>query len=346
MPKHLFTRLALSAAASAVLALSAAPAGATTYSAVYAFGDSLSDTSNLFNATGGASPQAFDAVKGGYLDGRFSNGKVAVEVMAQTLGVALFDFAYGGAMTTLDPTYPSPLGGTFSTGLQAQVALHDQVTGNHADGSGLYFIWAGSNDLRDAFGALGNPALTSVQKQAALASASTTVITNLANTVGHLYAEGARNFLLPTLPDFGLTPEGHSAQLLLDAAGVPFSLSAFSSSVDTSLTSTFNALLLPGASLTVFDTLTIQRDVFNHPGSYGVGDVSTPCFSGYVNVDGTVCAAGLNTTNMFWDKVHPSALTHSILGAQMAAVVPEPASLLLMALGVVGLLGWSRRQAA
>ena len=46
---------------------------------------------------------------------------------------------------------------------------------------------------------------------------------------------------------------------------------------------------------------------------------------------------------MFFDDIHPTTATHQVLGNLMAASVPEPASMLLMALGVVGVFGWSRR---
>ena len=59
---------------------------------VVVYGDSLSDNGNLFAVSGQpASPP--------YFNGRRSNGLVAVEDVANTLGVPLKDFAWVGATT-------------------------------------------------------------------------------------------------------------------------------------------------------------------------------------------------------------------------------------------------------
>jgi Phospholipase/lecithinase/hemolysin len=61
--------------------LGALPAHAAAYSALYVFGDSLSDNGNI-PAASGYRPSA------PYADGRFSNGPVAVEYLADNLGLA------------------------------------------------------------------------------------------------------------------------------------------------------------------------------------------------------------------------------------------------------------------
>src|ERR1035441_9762115 len=66
-------------------------ASAGAYTAVIAYGDSLSDNGNLFAATG--QPPA------PYWNGRFSNGPVTVEYLANSLHSPLLDFAWGGATT-------------------------------------------------------------------------------------------------------------------------------------------------------------------------------------------------------------------------------------------------------
>ena len=76
------------------------------FSALYAFGDSLSDAGNTFIATGGATPPAPpNASVNGY--GVFSNGPVWVQDLASNLGLSPLlpslagetDFAVGGAQT-------------------------------------------------------------------------------------------------------------------------------------------------------------------------------------------------------------------------------------------------------
>jgi phospholipase/lecithinase/hemolysin len=88
-------------AAAAILSISAGQAFAGPYSAIYSFGDSLSDVGNVFIATGGAEPAS------PYVNGQFSNGPVWVQDLAAMLGLSPLkpsmapgggnDFAWGGA---------------------------------------------------------------------------------------------------------------------------------------------------------------------------------------------------------------------------------------------------------
>ena len=82
------------------LFLSLASAQASAYSQLYVFGDSLSDTGNLFAATGGTNPIP------PYFNGRFSNGPVWVETLAASLGLPVnpsllggTNYAFAGAVT-------------------------------------------------------------------------------------------------------------------------------------------------------------------------------------------------------------------------------------------------------
>ena len=61
-------------------------------SQVISFGDSLSDTGNLFELTSGAIPP-----EPLYFDGRTTNGPVWVELLSIDLGVTLNNYAYSGA---------------------------------------------------------------------------------------------------------------------------------------------------------------------------------------------------------------------------------------------------------
>ena len=73
-----------------ILVLSAS-ALAQSINQVVVLGDSLSDNGNFYNLTGRPGAP--------YWQGRISDGPVAVEYLAQSLGVPLKDFAYAGATT-------------------------------------------------------------------------------------------------------------------------------------------------------------------------------------------------------------------------------------------------------
>jgi phospholipase/lecithinase/hemolysin len=350
---HLVATVLLSGLLACTQAL-ATPAATPPFSALYAFGDSLSDTGNLLGFTSYANglgldvpvlPQPFDATTGGYWNGRFSNGPVAVERLAANLGLSsqLHNFAFGGATSGAGPTYPTP-GGGFNTGLSGQLSTYSQMSGGAADANALYFLWIGGNDLRDGLASLANPQLSLQDKANLLNTTVANVATNIGAGLTQLHKSGARHFLVPLQPDFGLTPEGADLQAGLDFFQVPVSVSGISDQINDGLLASLSQVALPGASVTFWNPIPLQRDVAAHPTNYGISSVLTPCFSGYVGEPEAVCAEGLDTTAMFWDKVHPSAITHTILGNAMAAAVPEPATMLMMALGVVALLGASRRR--
>lgn len=61
------------------------------FDGVVVYGDSLSDNGNLYGAIGVPPPP--------YYMGRFSNGPVAAEYLANNLNVPLTDWAWGGATT-------------------------------------------------------------------------------------------------------------------------------------------------------------------------------------------------------------------------------------------------------
>lgn len=306
-----------------VASLATMPARAD-YTALYAFGDSLSDNGNIYALTGKTLPQS------PYFDGRFSNGKVAVEYVAQALGVPLADYAFGGAtsgITNADflPTDPPEL---YNTGVLTQIALFTTDLGpGTADSQALYLIAAGSNDFLN--GDLNFPELIAGE-----------VIANLNTAVLALYDLGARNFLLPLLPDLGLTP-GVRAQ---DPVGAG-ELSLLMLDVNLALANSYAMLqsLLPDADFTIFDTLAAQHGLQLDAASNGLIDFGNACFSGDVGLDGVVCASP--DTFFYWDSEHPTTRVHALLGAQLVAALPEPPTALLAGLALLALV-WRRKRAA
>src|SRR5271166_2280468 len=133
----------------AILSLSAGQAlAASPYSAIYSFGDSLSDAGNLYLADGGTEP-----VSPPYSLGRFSNGNVWVQDLSLALGLGPLtasllggnDYAIGGAQTgTTDLHTATPID------LPYQIEAFES-THVSAPSTALYTISIGANDI---FGAL------------------------------------------------------------------------------------------------------------------------------------------------------------------------------------------------
>lgn len=306
-------------------ALFSAAAPATAYEHLVVFGDSLSDTGNLFAITQPYVPGVlpFQLPQAPYFDGRFSNGPVAVEWLAQGLGAGLTNFAVGGATTGLHNNQVPPIPALQATGLRTQVGSF--LSGGAVDAAALYLVWAGPNDF------LGMVPGTEQQTFAA-------AIGNLTQSVLDLYGGGARNFLLPLLPDLGMTP-----RTLAAGAAAAADASALTDAFNGALSQSYAQLAsLPGVHLTLFDTAGTQRTLVANAALLGFDTTDTGCFSGFVGEPGTVCATP--DSHMFWDDIHPSARVHQLLGQQLLAAVPEPSTYGLMAVGLMMLGGALRRR--
>jgi outer membrane lipase/esterase len=310
-------------------------AWATSFSSLTVFGDSLSDTGNVFLATGGAVPTA------PYFNGRFSDGPVWIDHLAAGLGLpagavpALAgggNYAFGGARTDAGAA-PVP-------GLLAQVGGLWAPANPFADPTGLYVYAGGGNDMRDARSAFqGVTPADDDGRQAAAAAAITNMITGLSILAG----SGAQSVLITNLPDLGATPEA-------------FALGLVAASTDA--TARFNALIPTlitagesfGLDVYFFDlaglAAAIRDDALNNGGAvYGVTNVLTPCgpFPGSIGIPCNV--------SLFSDALHPTALAHRLAGlAALRAVtpvsVPEPSTLALFACSLIGLAVARRRRAA
>lgn len=310
--------------ATVALACLAAPLGAAAYTNAYYFGDSLSDTGNIFVLTGGATPNV------PYLPGRFSDGPVWVEYLATGIGLPGSstaslqggnNYAFGGARTN---------GGSIPS-LLAQVTSFTSPTGS-LDPGALYVVVAGGNDMRDARTAF--PTMDATGAAGRLAAAQTAA-GHIQSALQLLAADGARNVLVANLPDLGTTPEA-----------VGLGLTAPSSDVSLQFNAQFGSVLSFGAGLglnmSFFDlaglSSAIRTDALTNGGAaYGITNVFTPCgsFQGSVGISCSVSA--------FSDALHPSGIAHQLIGNAAVAVVPEPEALSMLLLGLAAVGVAARR---
>jgi phospholipase/lecithinase/hemolysin len=302
-------------------ALSSASARADNFSALYVFGDSLSDAGNAYILSGGALPGAT------YSNGRFSNGNVWVQDMAGTLGLPAAakpslqggtDYAIGGATS-----------GSGALNLGGELTAYG-ATHSVGDPNALYMIWIGANDLRTI---LGSNVSSSTATNEALG-----VVTNIDNAILALKASGAKNFMIVTVPDLGKTPEALATGPA--NAAVASGLTQF---FDASLVSSLPAVD-GGLNLKVLDTYSLIDGITANPGAFGFSDVTDPCLAGSVDYSGGTPCANPNSY-LFWDTIHPTAAGHAIVAADALALVPEPATLTMM-LGAVGAFGvvWAKKR--
>jgi len=286
---------------------------ASAYSAMYVFGDSLSDTGNVYAYSGGTQPPP------PYAPGRFSNGPVWVETLSFMLGLGPVtpsalggkNFAVGGATTGGVPAPSIP-----GTSLTDQVNLYALSYGL-ADPNALYVVWGGGNDVNAG-------------------DISNTVV-NLLNIISTLASLGATQFLVPNLPDIGLTPAAIAAGPATAAVAT-----FLSSQVNAGLASNLPTLAsLLGVNIASLDVWTfLNNTIAGSPGN-GFTNTTQPCFDSSVP---SVCANP--NEYIFWDGIHPTSAAHQQLGAFAASsIVPVPPAVILL-ISAFATLGGLRRKAA
>ena len=312
----------------ALLAPLPAAASLQTLSNLFTFGDSLVDGGNY---NGPSVPGGFPPAP--YSGTRYSNGPTAVEYLWQAYnpGDTTFtpsnfggtNYALGGATTggfnfnAVNPNVPVPLQPWFGAqgGVANQVEqFSNSCTACFNPADSLFVIWAFPNDVFLNEG-LGLPADVLINMG----------VGNIVNAIQTLAGEGAQHFLIPNMPDLGAVPEFWG-----DADLTAFTM-AFDGALALALTALDDAL---SAEITQFDTFNFFSNIISNPTAYGFTNVKDACV---LHLD--VCDP---ETWLFWDGVHPTTAGHALLGAQFAAAVPEPGSVWLLLLALVGLV-WGQR---
>ncbi|HEY3825374.1 MAG TPA: SGNH/GDSL hydrolase family protein [Bryobacteraceae bacterium] len=324
-------RICVLLAISASVLLTDAHAG--TIDAIDAFGDSLSDVGNIFNLTGGAEPAP------PYVNGQFSNGNVWVQDVALELGLAPLtpsllggtDYAYGSGQTGSTLYNTAGLGDLFDLdGPSGQIAQFAKANPTGADPNALYTIWIGANDLA---------AIPGVASPADIAMDIGAIVENIDAAINTLAGLGAKNFLVVTVPDLGLTPDALTAGTSAAASALSAGLDGVLVNGSSPIPSLAAIAAGDAIDISVLNTYLLLDSIVANPARYGFTDVTDPCLTGEVDfAGGTPCA----TPNqyLFWDGDHPTAAGQAVIAdAALALVTPEPASAWLITGGLFGLAG-------
>lgn len=300
------------------------------YTSLTIFGDSLSDTGNVFTATGGTQPPPSQP----YAGGGVSNGPLWTDLLATSLGQP----AAG---------QPSLLGGTNYAWAAARTvggtvpSIDVQVTttgagfwgGVPVDPTGLYVLVAGGNDMRDARSSFPTD---SPEDQASRQAAAAAAAANLRDVLSKLATRGVRNVLLGNLPNLGYTPEAAGLNLVAASADASTRFNAeFPSLLDAGRSFGLNMMFVDFAGL---GTAVRNDALFNNGATYGLTNALFPC-AGFTGSNGASCSV-----SMFSDALHPSAATHALMAQAALAAVPEPATWLSLALGLALLPVLARRR--
>jgi len=164
--------------------------------------------------------------------------------------------------------------------------------------------------------------------QAAAEIAAT--IADLADIIGDLFAEGARHFLVPNLPDLARVPEMLGNDLATMAS------LAFNAGLESALAAL--ELSLPGIEIDRLNLFALFEAIADNPGGFGFTNITTPC----LNLStGAVCADP--SSHLFFDEIHPTAAGHRLIAQAALQALDEPASIALVSLALLA-LGFAARR--
>jgi phospholipase/lecithinase/hemolysin len=291
---------------------------ATNFSKLYVFGDSLSDPGNVYKVTTDAQP--YEPILGTeipitpgippYFKGRFSNGPVWADYFSNNLGISLtpsselsvlspqvsipssisvvddrpvvspfyqgktasnsVNFAYGGAQT--GSTAAGDLG-NFLPGVTTQVnGFTNDLNGKSSDSNGLYVIWAGANDYQSS------PVIDPSQS-----------VGNIENSIVSLYNSGARNFVIPNLPDLGKTSRALSL-----GQEVSTNLTNLSDTHNLLLAEDLSNLSQSQADINIIpvDTNSLFDEILANPTKFGFTNITESCVNEATGTVGKFFARG------------------------------------------------------
>jgi phospholipase/lecithinase/hemolysin len=322
-------RAAFALAACVSSALLGGSTAQASFSAEYVFGDSLSDNGNLASVEGPfPDPPSFD--------NSFTNGPVAVQLLAQSLGLS------ANASLWLTGTSPPAgtnyaVGGATAVGLAAggfpginlpqQVAAYSSVSG-HADPNALYVLMIGGNDVIAAVASNSGASAVKDGADQEVAEIST------------LAGEGATHFLVVNVPDVGQIP------LFAPNPGLAAEATTFSIDYDQKLAGDLAHPTTPlpaGTMIQQFNLFSFNAGILANAARLGFTNTTDPCYTFMLLPTSaeTTPECGPNAENintfLYFNDVHPTAPVQALWAQGLRSVVPEPSTWAMLLIGFVGL---------
>ena len=284
---------------------------------IYVFGDSLSDTGNVFNFTSGQFPNE------PYASGRFSNGDVWIDYLTDELdkkvapitdpfsGSDGLNFAIGGATSGDDNI------GIVSLGLKQQVDTFEFLSSFQNPeklSDDLFSLWTGANDyfsfIKD------DPNTTDVVETNLSVIDAESVVTEVVNTdiggaVRDIIDAGGETILLFDLPDLDRTP---LAQKLTEQDR--HILGELTGKHNERLSGLVGEIEASNPSVNIIEVgiNDLLDRIIENPGNFGLTNV-TDNFTGIdiVTQMNQPSAMGNPDRFLFWDSIHPTTATHELI---------------------------------
>ncbi|MFT3856876.1 MAG: SGNH/GDSL hydrolase family protein [Aquabacterium sp.] len=312
--------------AGAVAAIALSGSAWAQYSKVVMFGDSMSDTHRWYDflkaTTGRGAPDAPS------MPGRFSNGKVCSENLAEMLNAPLQNYSFSGATSGYRTLVVLPMGVL----TQVNEYLNDNsvvptittvpllsdvlnlVTGpGKADPKALHVIWTGPDDY---YFLGGYNVMTAYSATA-----------NIQQAITSLYKAGARYFFVPTMPDLSITPSARYNHEPKEPGYMERAAKyseQFRQVLNTGLATMRTRY--PEAKIMSFDTIAFTNEVLPKLEAQGF-NIHDSCQKGGGFFPGAEKPTACDTPDqyVFWDQNHLTAVANKMLAdAWFKAIVYKP----------------------
>lgn len=259
---------------------------------IIAFGDSITDTQNLFNGTYWKMPN----LKSFFL-GRFSNGKVWLDYLSETFNLPSYNWSTGAAAAKDFKT--------FIPGIYTQVDswtsyMDRNFAKNYQPENTLFTMLIGANDMKSHER---NPGLIINEQKMALE---------------RLIADGGRNILLGNLPDISRSP----AVKMMDVTTrdhIQQQIVEYNKQLATLVTELQEKYKDKKVNIQLFDIYGVFNDILNNKNG-SMKNVEESCLDLPTDaVDNYLIPKNLrsNCTDpdsyVFWDLLHPTTRVHKVL---------------------------------
>ena len=276
-----------------LICLISSVAQATTPKSIIVFGDSFTDSGNLYYLSGEPSENPW------FTNGRIGDGPNWADYLAEYYKHVppMKASSYGGtnyAIGGADSSFGPGVWGLGSTGLQVTQYL-SETTAIRGEGHILYTYWVGGNDIL------------------AMQELSGT-INNISIQLQMLIDAGAKHFLIGNMIPIGLTPDGL-------AGGGGFNPYGISSAELNSLSASYNEALMellneikcnhPSVYFYFQDNHQLLLDVLSDHLSYGFENITEP----------VTWYGGDPEVSLWWDGVHATSKYQALIAERSFNVI-------------------------
>ncbi len=254
---------------------------------IISFGDSMSDSQNIFNASMWKFPH-----RDSWYFGRFSNGKVWVEYLAEHFGLPLHNWAAGGAAADSFLLIP---------GVVQQVeSWHRYIAQDthYKPENTLFTVLVGANDLLNYQRSVDN--ILEYEHKAFI----------------NLISGGAKNILVLNLPDISRAP---IFKLRNDGTRIKIQVDQYNQKLR-ELINQIQAEYGSSIKIRLFDLHALFNDLLTQPANYSFANVERSCLEmDSISLEVFFDSAPLRDEcaepdkYIFWDRLHPSTHAHQKL---------------------------------